>query len=1057
MPRLFQSRKILLLAATSMSISSTAIAQEDPETTEVEEIIVTGSRISGTAAGLTAQPVQVISQTTLEALGATQVADVLDRIPALQNSTSSAQAFGGPATLDLRGLGANRTLTLVNGRRYVGGVAGTASVDISTIPSALVDQVEILTGGASAVYGSDAVTGVVNFILKEDFDGVETTVQTGLSERGDSLDQFVSMLYGKNYDGGRGNITVGIQMNQSNGILYGDREFSRDNGIADDYTNPDLFFQEGDPIPTGRTLANTRGRTILLNGQPRYANTDQSLVDRATNASARSFIDDPVFSISSVGGLIGIDLDGDGYADPAGAYSSSSVNEQCRQSRNGQQGYGCWVIDPDTGEFRTFDDGLYAGSSNQSGGDGAPQTFNGQSLIPDEQSLNFSLTGNYEVSAQFKPFYEVQIGLNESVSYNPYQTFDDSIPISLDNPFIPDDLRALVNAEIAADPSTASTAKIVISRDHIDVFDPRSEEERETYRAVIGARGELDLGWNYEISANYGRTERAVTQAVRLEDRFFAAIDAVIDPATGEAVCRSTLDPTAEPQISGLYNEFPGTVPNAFQTFTPGAGSECRPLNLFGVGNVDPAASAFVGPQATDRTVIDQTVFGLFLTGDLDNWFTLPGGSIGFAVGGEYRRENSDFNPNDYDEQGLTFQYASTAAVKGGFDVAEVFAELNLPILSETPFAETLSLSVAARLGDYSTVGNTETYKVDLIWAPVRDLRFRGGFARAVRAPNIDELYSPLESATFRPIDPCSAENIDQGSEFRENNCRQALAAVGVNVGGIYDFEDPLTARFLGAAGGNPDLQAETSESYTIGTVIRPRWTPDLTLTVDYWKIEIEDAIASVSAQDIVNSCYDAPSLDNQYCALIERNDTAGSQTQGGFSYLEQTLLNYAGLDASGVDFAVNYQLGLDQLGFTEMGDLALSISGTWLETRNNYLFVDDPDRPNPEKGELNYPEWAFNTQVRWSKGPFSAGLYSNYQSKQTRGAVEIENVDSFDVPYNDPIWTHDASIQWDFQEGRRVTFGVNNLTDEEPFESSTTNPVSGVGRYYFLRLNGSF
>ena len=1053
MRKIASSRKTMLLAATALCVSGTAFAQEaQDEATVVEEVVVTGSRISAARAALAAQPIQVVTEAAVEAQGVTQIADLLDRIPALQNSTSGAQAFGEQATLDLRGLGDNRTLTLVNGRRYVGGVAGSASVDVSTIPSGLIRQVEVLTGGASALYGSDAVTGVVNFILKEDFEGTEIDVQFGVSEEGDSQEQFLSVLQGRNYGDGRGNLTLGVQISRQDGILYGERDFSRDNGIEDDYPNPDLYFQEDDPIPQGRTLANTRGRTILLNGNARYSNTDQSLIDRARNSTARAFIDDPRFSISSIGGLVGIDLDGDGYAEPAGSYSSTSVNDQCRESRNGQLGYGCWVIDSETGEFRTFDDGTYAGGSNQSGGDGAAQSFNGRSLIPDEKSVNFSLTGNYEVSALFRPFYEVQIGVNQSVSYNPYQTFDDSIPISLDNPFIPDELRAIVDAEIAADPSTASTAKIVLSRDHIDVFNPRNEEERRTYRAVVGARGELDLGWNYEVSANYGRSERDETFAVRLEDRFFAAVDAVIDPDTGEAVCRSTLDPTAAPPISGLYDSFPGTVPNAFQTFTPGENSECRPLNLFGVGNVDPAASEFVGPLATDKSVIQQAVVTAFVSGDLDSWFTLPGGSVGFVVGGEYRREDSDFDPNDYDEQGLTFQYASTAAVSGSFDVAEIFAEVNLPILSNILLAETLSLNLAARLGDYSTVGATETYKADLIWAPVRDLRFRGGVAKTVRAPNIDELYSPLESTTFRPIDPCSAENIDQGSAFREDNCRQALANVGVVVGGVYDFEDPLTARFVGASGGNPDLEAETSQSYTVGVVLRPRWISGLTATVDYWNIEIEDAIASVSAQDIVNSCYDAPDLNNQYCALIERNSTPGSQTQGGFVYLEQTLLNYAGLDASGIDFAVDYGLNLDRFG-----DWGFRVSGTWLETRNDYLFVDDPDRPNPEKGELNYPEWALNTQIRWSKGPFSLGLYSNYQSKQTRAAVEIENVSSFDTPYNDPIWTHDVSGQWTVADGRRITLGVKNLTDETPFVSATETPVSGVGRYFFLRLNASF
>ena len=280
------SRPILLagtiLGALSASGWAEAQTVADPPATEVDEIVVTGSRLAASSTALAPQPIQVVTAESLEAQGVTQVVDLLDRIPALQSSTSSAQANGGPATLNLRGLGAARTLTLVNGRRYVAGVPGSASVDISSIPAGLIERVEVLTGGASAVYGSDAVTGVVNFILKDDYEGTEFTVQGGLSGEGDADEFYVSMLHGRNFDNGRGNFTIGVQGNERSALYYEDRGFSRDNGVYDDYTNPQLFFQVGDPIPTGRTLANTRGRTILLGGAPRYANTDPALIARAS-------------------------------------------------------------------------------------------------------------------------------------------------------------------------------------------------------------------------------------------------------------------------------------------------------------------------------------------------------------------------------------------------------------------------------------------------------------------------------------------------------------------------------------------------------------------------------------------------------------------------------------------------------------------------------------------------------------------------------------------------------------------------------------------------------
>jgi len=1034
--------------------SAPAFAQTAPDPTEVEEIIVTGSRLASSAATQASQPVQVLTAESIETQGVTQVSDLLDRIPALQSSSSSAQANGGAATLNLRGMGSARTLTLVNGRRYVAGVPGSAAVDVSSIPAGLIERVEVLTGGASAVYGSDAVTGVVNFILKDDYEGTEMTVQGGLSGEGDAEEFYVSLLHGRNFDNGRGNFTVGVQGSERSALYYGDRSYTKGNGVYDDYTNPALYFQAGDPIPPGRTLANTRGRTILLGGAPRYAGTDPALIARAQAAAPRAFIADPRFSISSTSGLIGIDLDGDGYPEPAGFYANPQVNADCLTSRNGQSGYGCYTVDPVTGQLRPFQDGLYAGSSNQSGGDGAAQVFDNQSLLPKESSYALSFTANYNLSTFFNPFVELTASWNRGTTYNPYNTYDDSIPISLDNPFIPDELRALVEAEIAADPSIADTAQIALSRDHIDVFDPKAENERRTYRAVVGTRGELDLGWNYELSFNYGRTEQDSTYAVRLEDRFFAAVDAVTDPVTGEAVCRSTLDPTAAPPISGLYPEFGGPVPNPFQTFTPGADSECRPLNLFGLGNVSPEASAFVGPLVTDTSLIQQTVVSGFLAGDLERWFSLPGGPVSFAIGGEYRKEESDFNPNDYDEQGVTFRYATTAAVAGEFEVSEGFVEISLPLLADLPFAETLTLNAAARFGDYSNIGNTETFKADMVWAPVSDLRFRGGVSKAVRAPNIAELFTPLQTQGFRPIDPCSAENITQGTSYREANCRADLARYGVTVGSTYDFSDPLTAQFFGAAGGNPDLQAETSDSWTAGLVVQPRFLSGFTLTADYWNIKIENAIASVSAQDIVNSCYDAPDINNQYCALISRDDRPGSLTQGGLDYLQQSQVNFAGLEASGVDFEARYRLDLDVVGKPEWGSLALGVGGTWLEDRNDYPFVADASLANPVKEQLNSPEWVLNTSVRWSVGDFTAGLFSNYQSKQTRSGVEIENIVSYDAPWNDSIWTHDASLTWDIDGESDLILGVNNLTDEEPFLASVATPVSARGRYFFARFS---
>lgn len=760
-------------------MGSPAFAQ-DPgsEATEVEEIVVTGSRIA-TLAVNAPQPVQVLTSETLALQGTVNIVNALDVIPALQNSTSQAQADGGQQTLNLRGMGANRTLTLVDGRRHVAGVAGTAAVDVSTIPTALVERVEVLTGGASAVYGSDAVTGVVNFILKDDFVGSEFEVQAGISGQGDAEEFYASYAVGRNFDNGRGNIAFAVQGSHSEALFFGDRDFTRDNNLANDYPNPDRVYQLGDPLPPGVSLAAAQGRSILLaNGTPRFANTPPSLLARAQAAAPRTYYNNPTFAIASIGGLIGYDPYGFGFAGAPGDFATNpdldgnGIND-CSQSVGGRGSgggfpVGCWVVDPVTNQVRPFRDGLIGAFTNHSGGDGSPETFNGDNLLPRDTAVNLNLLLNYEVSPLFRPYAQLKYAYNKGVTYSPYNSFDDSIPIALDNPYIPASLRALVDREIAAGNGDASSL-ITIGRDNVDIFNPRGSSERETYRAVVGVNGEFSNGWTYDLSAVYGRAELETKAFLRLEDRFFSAIDAVRAP-NGDIVCRSTLDPTAFPRYSYLTdtaNFGPGATIQqfgGFTTFTPGAGSPCRPINLFGVGNSSAEGLAFMNYERTNVSAIDQTVISATLIGDSAQWFSLPGGPIGFAVGAEYRDEGSEFTPDPFIQAGYGFQYTSTQITTGGFDVSEAFLELNFPILADMPFAELLSINIAGRVGDYSTIGETSTYKIDGIWSPIRDIRFRGGYSVAVRAPNIGELFAPLNSAVFRPVDPCDIANIGLGN-----------------------------------------------------------------------------------------------------------------------------------------------------------------------------------------------------------------------------------------------------------------------------------------------------
>ena len=354
---------------------------------------------------------------------------------------------------------------------------------------------------------------------------------------------------------------------------------------------------------------------------------------------------------------------------------------------------------------------------------------------------------------------------------------------------------------------------------------------------------------------------------------------------------------------------------------------------------------------------------------------------------------------------------------------------------------------MAARAGTYSTVGHTTTYKIDAVYAPIPDIRFRGGKSLAVRAPNIAELFSPLEAFNARPNDPCDEANIGLGNNptNRAANCR----ADGIPVG----FTDPLTSQFAGQTGGNPDLQEEESDSYTYGIVLQPRFTPGLAITVDYFNIRIDNAIQAVTEQDIVDSCYDAPSLDNIFCSQFTRNRNAASPTFLGFNSIITSQLNFAGLEATGYDFNVNYVFDFADFGRPEFGDLGVSLGGTYTEDRNDFPFAADPTQADPVELEQNFPEWAFNLGLRYSVGDFRVVTSSQYLGEQTRTGVEIEDAENFVNGFSDAIWIHDASVRWQAREALEITFGVDNLTDEEPYFASSATPVSAVGRYFFLRF----
>lgn len=1090
-----------------------AVANDGAVAEEEAVIVVTGTRLSRDPNATAPSPIVTISTEDLRAAGVDDVTDVLREVPALVSSGTVADSIErggggiGQATLNLRGLGSARTLVLVNGRRHVSGVAGAQTVDIATIPRALIESVDVLTGGASAIYGADAVTGVVNFNLKQDFDGLEISSQIGISSEGDGRTVAVDGVWGRNFAEGRGNISIAGSYTRSDEIKTGARDWSRDNFAATaglTYAHPDRRFQQGDIDPA--TMPNFASRFSQAAGRYEYGYAiptaeqfqtifgvaptaaEQALIDRAASAPSNILGRYPTFSISSASGLIAradyspltADTDGNGVPDCSDSYIGSVI---FRLNFLG----GCVVSTPGGG-IRPFEDGIVTGATNQLGGDGAPESWNDVSLLPQTERYDINLLSRFEFSPAAEVFTELKyVRTNTFSQPGAPNTFYDQLYIAPDNPFIPAVLQ----------PDADDAGGLIMSRDFYDIPNI-SRSERDTWRGVVGLRGELTPTIRYQITGNYGRTDNKTTANSVLPDRLFAAIDAVAGP--NGPVCASDLDPT---RVHPGSQYFP-VIPGGFFTFTPGANSGCVPVNLFnGANSVSKEAAEWIAQPTTTNSRLEQIVISGEIVGDTSSFFNLPGGAVQFAFGAEYRKEKSrtrfdplvlgllpdgspagpagafvgeledcidpgtgdptrcavyDLLAGDTDgdgipnvRQSLVFDGTTrTLNTQGEFDVKEVFAELSLPILRDVPFAHEFTLGGAARYSDYSTVGGAFTWNVSGTWAPVPDMRFRGTYAQAIRAPNISELFSPQQGAVFRPIDPCNTsainallassdpENVARGQR-RQTNCAAAGAPAG--------YEDPLTARFSGTTGGNPDLREETAKTWTVGAILQPRFIPGLTISADYYNITIEDAIAAVSAQNIVNSCYEAETFPNQYCDLFDR------RSDFGFSFLRQTQLNFGRFETAGVDAAINYGFSLGDHRFT------LRATGNWTDKVDLFFDPANPSVIDPELGEQGYPEWSGTGSATWSHGAFSLTYRVQYLSEMALAGVEIERVDVEFGPtaIADETFIHDISFAVDVDERFDFFGGVNNFTNVKPYANRVAYPVSPVGRYFFVGARARF
>jgi outer membrane receptor protein involved in Fe transport len=998
------------LGQTEAELQADAQASAD---VQGEEITVTGSRIRRPNLESTVPITSVGAEQVLET-GQVSVGDQLNQLPQLRATFSQANSTrfigtAGQNFLDLRGLGTERTLVLVNSRRFVSTTPGSFRWDVNNVPADLVERVDVVTGGNSAIYGSDAVAGVVNFILKRSFDGLQLRGQAGISDEGDSSSYFVSGIAGRNFADGRGNITVaaeyarqealyiedraqgrerrqfqlvqnlGPQLNPNNGAIRAGGEPSTGDGI------PDTAF-----IGPLRRVSTSTGGTI----------TASCPVAAAAGESAAAFAARRALTCS-------------GIANPGSSNALSQFGNAFAFLPNGTLvPNGCQT------DFRGF------GSGNCLGGLGSTLRESGQ-FQPELNRINATVLGRFQISEALTPFFEAQYTRVDAVQEG-QPTFG-AVTFNINNPFLTDQARAAILPLLAPGATTFSS-----DRQNLD-FGARGEDhERETMRLVGGIEGDFNDDWHYEIAANYGRfTSYYETEGNFRTVRFQRAAQAVRN-AAGQIVCAVNAD-----------------------AITTNDDPACVPVNLFGRGNVSQEALNYFGYTSSRRQKNTQFVTTAFMSGDSSDLFELPGGPIGFAVGGEYRREKqrSEFDP--VTAAGETFLNLIPLFDPPTYTVKEAFGEIRLPLLREQPFFHELTIEAAGRVSDYNVglTGTVFAWNAGITWAPVRDLRLRAAYQKSVRAPTLGDLFtSPTQTFNNAFNDPCGQQNINNNPNRVKNCAAAGVPTTQTFAGTTEPFTNRPSSGVAAANRGNPNLREERGTSYTLGAVFQPSFVPGFSLSVDYYNIEIKDVIFTLGAQTVLDQCYDNPSgIDNPFCAVVTRlpNGTlAGQRTvfQGGniielnnpgFSSLGQPF-NYARQKTSGIDVDANYRR---QIGAVELRMRGIA---SYLINRDNFTDITQPSFINRQKSEIGDPEWRFQLSTNLEIGKFNFGHRVQYIGKQILGGFQYETFfpvqgrppldpDAAPFAYYPAKWYHDFRLEIDATERFQFYMGIDNAFDTLP------------------------
>lgn len=922
--------KLAILSAGATGVALPAAAQE-----EVEEIIVTGSRIPRSDLD-SISPMQVIDNEEFIISGNLNIEQKLNELPMILPSfgPSSNNPGSGQALVNLRGLGTSRTLVLINGRRYMPS-SQTGVVDLNTIPGTLIKQVDVVTGGASAVYGSDAVAGVVNFQMVDDFEGVEITGLYDITTEGDAEKYNFDITLGGNFADGRGNAVLYSSYSKREALFQRDRSFSS--------------FALGDANPVG-----TPGQ------------------DGSTG----------------VGG-------------PLAASGSSGVP--------GTRVFGGPTIDPDG--IPGNGDEFSLGTFDSSGGalpwiepdsrfNYAPDNY---LQLPQERYITNAM-GHFDITEKLTVYSELAFAHNfVPQELAPTPAFVGTLEVNPDSPFFApevqtalDGIRSDTNGDGIIDGDDNAFLPF-IGRRMVENGSRQALNTRNAFRILVGANGEFNDTWGWD--AYYSQSRLTYTE--------------LLNNDVSETRFRQSVLVTDD----GLSCQV--------------AGGGCVPMNIFGPGNITADAVNFVNVGAANVLAIEFEVFSATVDGSFGG--IGDAGDIGLVVGFERRDDSSVFRPDEFLAGGDVLGFNSSESTVGGFDVTEVFGEINIPLLSDMPFADSLSVWAAARASDYSNIGNVSTYAGAINWAPIEQVRLRGGFQVAVRAPNVAELFGGQGNGFPGATDPCS----DGGSAVGTgpgDPVYDLCLTTGVAAANIGNFTQ-ANSQIEGLFGGNPNLTEEESDTFTLGVVIQP--LDGLDIAIDYFDITVDNAIAVLGGgvNNVLDICYNqVQDVNSAFCQAITR------RADGNVDVVLVLNENIASAETSGVDVSVNWVTDFDMGFFGEGSTLAVNVRSTFLDTANLKPVVEltDVEMCAGTFGDIcgePRPDTLVNSRVTWVNGPLTLSMLWRHMDSVESDRIINNQTDpsTLSVPKLASQEYVDLSAAYQISDTFRVNFGIRNIFDESP------------------------